>query len=102
MREAPRESGEGFAVYSAELKRAAIRLHVYGHYRPPADRGGRQLSRNETGARDAELNSQRTPDTTTRRCGDTTPRRPVGDPSASSDSHRSSPRWVWGARLETT
>lgn len=36
MREAPRELGEGFAVYSAELKRAANRLHVYGHYRPVA------------------------------------------------------------------
>jgi hypothetical protein len=36
MREAPRELGEGFAVYSAELKRAAIRLHVYGYYRPTA------------------------------------------------------------------
>ena len=36
MREAPRELGEGFAVYSAELKRAAIRLHVYGTYRPAA------------------------------------------------------------------
>jgi hypothetical protein len=40
MREAPRELGEGFAVYSAELKRAANRLHVYGHYRPGA--AGRQ------------------------------------------------------------
>ena len=39
MREAPRELGEGFAVYSAELKRAATWLHVYGHYRPlPAGR----------------------------------------------------------------
>ena len=44
MREAPRELGEGFAVYSAELKRAAIRLHVYGHYRPVVDSHQRQHS----------------------------------------------------------
>jgi hypothetical protein len=44
MREAPRELGEGFAVYSAELKRAAIRLHVYGHYRPLAVSRDRQHS----------------------------------------------------------
>ena len=36
MRKAQRELGEGFAVYSAELKRAAIRLHMYGTYRPAA------------------------------------------------------------------
>jgi len=42
MREALRELGEGFAVYSAELKRAATRLHVYGHYRPFAVRRSSQ------------------------------------------------------------
>lgn len=46
MREAPRELGEGFAVYSAELKRAAIRLHVYGHYRPVPVRDERPLTGN--------------------------------------------------------
>ena len=46
MREAPRELGEGFAVYSAELKRAANRLHVYGHYRPVAAEHERPLSGN--------------------------------------------------------
>jgi hypothetical protein len=44
MREAPRELGEGFAVYSAELKRAAIRRHVFGHYRPSTASHGRPLA----------------------------------------------------------
>jgi hypothetical protein len=46
--------------------------------------------------------SQPTPDTTARRCGDPALRRHVGDPSGSSDSHPLSPRWVREARLETT
>jgi hypothetical protein len=65
--------------------------------RSPADLGGRQLSENEIGARDAEVDSQRTPDTTARRCGDTALRRHVGDPSGSSDSHRLSPRCEGGS-----
>ena len=46
MREAPRELGEGFAAYSAELTRAAIWLHVYGHYRSVPVRDDRPLRGN--------------------------------------------------------
>jgi hypothetical protein len=47
------------------------------------------------GARAAHVNSM------ARRRGDTTPRLHVGDPSASSDSNRLSPRLGLGVRLET-
>jgi hypothetical protein len=64
--------------------------------RPPADLGDRQLSGTQIGAPDASQFATY-PIYQARRCGDTAARRHAGDPSASSDNHRLSPRWVWEA-----